>query len=135
VTRVVGELRRFVIERASNQCEYCLIGQAFIFLRFEIDHIFAEKHNGETSPENLCLSCPDCNVFKGSDVASVDPESGLVVPLFHPRRQNWDEHFRLEEARIIGTTPAGRVTAKLLRMNQEERLEERARLFAQGLYP
>lgn len=47
--------------------------------------------------ENLCLCCIRCNQKKRPNIASVDPETRLVVALFHPRRQSWIEHFSQEE--------------------------------------
>lgn len=57
MTYISTELRRFVVERAGNCCEYCLLSQENNFLPFEVDHIISEKHSGETSRDNLCLSC------------------------------------------------------------------------------
>lgn len=39
-------LRRLVIERAKERCEYCLFPQNAALLTFEIEHIIAEKHGG-----------------------------------------------------------------------------------------
>lgn len=61
----------------------------------EIDHIIAEKHGGCTEAENLALSCTLCNKHKGSDIASVDPETGEIVPLYNPRQKKWNEHLWL----------------------------------------
>jgi len=72
ITYISPQLRRAVTERAGDCCEYCRISQSDQFFVFEIDHIIAEKHGGQTLSENLCLSCPDCNAFKGSDIASID---------------------------------------------------------------
>ncbi|WP_373540756.1 HNH endonuclease [Chamaesiphon sp.] len=63
------------------------------FSAHEIDHIIAEKHDGRTESENLALSCNLCNKYKGSDLASVDPETEKIVPLYHPRQNLWREHF------------------------------------------
>jgi hypothetical protein len=46
VTYISPQLRRAVIERAGNCCEYCRISQDDQFFAFEIDHIIAEKHGG-----------------------------------------------------------------------------------------
>jgi hypothetical protein len=40
--------------------------------------------------------CRLCNRFKGSDIASLDPASGTLLPLFNPRSDVWEEHFRVE---------------------------------------
>jgi hypothetical protein len=112
-----------------------LLRQQDVFFRFEVDHIISEKHRGETRIENLCLSCPDCNAFKGSDIASADPETGNPTFLFHPRRQDWPEHFQLNGARIKPLTPEGRVTEFLLKLNVPERIGDREEAIEFGRYP
>ena len=72
---ISAQLRREIIDRAGNCCEYCRISQEDQLFAFEIDHIIAEKHGGPTVTGNLCLSCPECNAFKGSDIASIDWEN------------------------------------------------------------
>jgi 5-methylcytosine-specific restriction endonuclease McrA len=57
-------------------------------LPFQIDHILAEKHGGETVESNLALSCPHCNRFKGPNIAGVDPATAQLTRLFDPRRDN-----------------------------------------------
>jgi 5-methylcytosine-specific restriction endonuclease McrA len=134
-TYIPAELRRQVRERAHYCCEYCLISEGFDFYTYEVDHIVAEKHRGTTSLENLCLSCFECNHFKGSDLGSVDVETDTVVPLFHPRRMRWEDHFRLEDGVIVPLSPEGRVTEFLLRFNNTERVDERQQLIQEGRYP
>lgn len=133
--RVSSELRRFVTERASNCCEYCLLNQDEFPYAFHIEHIRAEKHGGQTVLENLCLSCPVCNSYKGSDLGSIDEETDLLTPLFHPRTQNWSRHFQLNASQIEPLTPEGRVTVFLLRLNSAERLVERELLIRLNRYP
>jgi HNH endonuclease len=93
-TYIPAALRRLVYERAKGCCEYCLIPDVATFTTHEIDHIIAEKHSGRTESGNLALSCAACNKYKGSDLASIDPESGAIVALYHPRRNIWSENFR-----------------------------------------
>jgi hypothetical protein len=76
--------------------------------RFQIDHIRAEQHDGETVPKNLALACPYCNRYKGPNVAGFDPESGQLLRLFDPRTDSWSEHFHFLNARIGGISPVGR---------------------------
>jgi len=132
------QLRRAVIVRAGNCCEYCRISQEDQFFAFAIDHIIAEKHGGETHLDNLCLSCPDCNAFKGSDIASLDREvDGALTPLYNPRQDNWDDHFRLDAATgsVKARTPIGRVTVFLLRLNDPDRMMDRKLLVDAQRYP
>jgi HNH endonuclease len=122
---VSAVLRRLVIERAKEKCEYCQFPQSASLFAFEMEHIIAEKHGGITEAENLALSCPCCNRFKGSDLGSIDPETQQLTPFFNPRQQQWQEHFCLEEGIIIAQTPEGRVTVKILQFNLAERILER----------
>lgn len=114
-TYIPARLRKFVIERAQFRCEYCLILEEDTFFSHEIDHILAEKHGGRTTEDNLALSCGECNCFKGSDLGSFDPLTGEFSFLFNPRTQNWVDHFSLTAEGIVGLSPEGRTTARLLR--------------------
>ena len=130
---ISATLRLVVYERANYCCEYCLVPEAFTFASHEIDHIIAKKHGGETTAENLALSCTICNKYKGSDLASIDPETDEVTPLYHPRKHKWHEHFHLIDGEIIPLTSQGRVTVRLLQFNRQERIEERKLLIEAGI--
>jgi 5-methylcytosine-specific restriction endonuclease McrA len=85
MTYISDSLRRQVTQRANDCCEYCLIPPGFQMVNpHEVDHVIAEKHRGKTALENLCLSCYDCNRFKGSDICSLDPEDETLTRLFNP---------------------------------------------------
>jgi HNH endonuclease len=88
-------LRRLVRERAGERCEYCLTPERLTLAAHWVDHIVAEKHGGRAEEGNLALSRVLCNQHKGSDLTSIDPETGQIAPLFHPRRDAWPDHFRL----------------------------------------
>jgi hypothetical protein len=132
-TYISAELRRLVRARAQERCEYCLVPEAATFATHAVDHVVAEKHGGQTDSANLALSCAPCNLRKGSDLTSIDPESGAIVPLFHPRRERWRDHFRLKNGRLEPLTPTGRVTVQLLQLNHPDRVEERGLLVKAGL--
>lgn len=100
----------------------------------EIDHIISKKHGGSDEADNLALSCALCNKRKGSDLTSIDPDTGQIVPLYHPRQDSWSEHFQLYEAQFIGLTPTGRATIQLLQLNRLDRIEERQLLIAARIF-
>ena len=135
MTYISPALRRQIYQQAEGRCEYCLLHERYTIKRHEVDHIYAEKHGGGAAADNLCLCCAVCNRFKGSDMASLDPETGAPVFLFHPRRDLWAQHFRLEGARIVGLTPQGRATVRLLHVNDDDSVDERARLIRLRRYP
>lgn len=122
---VSAELRRIVQQRADHRCEYCRIPGILTFAPLEIDHIVSMKHGGATDESNLALSCSLCNKHKGSDIASMDQESGRIIPLFHPRKNIWTDHFRVQDTMIIPLTPEGKVTIRLLQLNADSRIKER----------
>lgn len=128
-------LRQAVLERANHRCEYCLYPQSASFLAFEIEHIIAEKHGGPSEFENLALACPFCNRYKGTDLGSIDPQTGALVAFFNPRKHAWTEHFQLDGAEIKGLTAEGRVTILILQMNHADRILERERLISVEKYP
>lgn len=127
-------LRQFVTARAAERCEYCHFPQAMSFLAFEIEHIISIKHGGTTVELNLALACPFCNRFKGTDLGSIDPETGFLTPFFHPRNQDWYAHFALEGPRIIPLSGEGRVTTLILQFNHPDRVAEREPLIETGIY-
>ena len=123
-SHISAALRRKVAARASWRCEYCLIHEDDCFWGCEVDHVISEKHGGRTTLSNLAYCCAFCNRHKGPDIATLDVRKKLV-PLFHPRRDEWHEHFRFQGLRILGISDIGKATARLLQFNAAARLEER----------
>jgi hypothetical protein len=126
-------LRSLVHLRAGGLCEYCRLPQAVSpFARFHVEHIIARQHGGPTEAANLALACGACNHQKGPNIAGLDPETGQLVPLYHPRRDRWSEHFSWQGTTVVALTPIGRVTVQLLAMNDRERIEIRDELRSLG---
>ena len=124
-------LREAVIQRAENRCEYCLLSQFAQEATFHVDHIVPRSAGGPTTLENLALACVTCSLRKGARQTAIDPQTGSEVPLFHPRRDNWREHFRWEGVVLVGLFPSARGTIEALKMNRPDilatRQEERMR--------
>jgi hypothetical protein len=134
--KLSSDTRELVQQRARGACEYCQLPQAASILPHQVDHIIGRQHRGSDEVSNLCLCCIRCNLKKGPNIASIDPETGAVVSLHHPRRSSWRENFSLAAAGVItGLTAAGRATVQLLEMNDEERVRLRALLLRRGRYP
>jgi hypothetical protein len=94
--------------------------------------IIAKKHRGPDDDDNLAWACIFCNLYKGPNLASLDPETGALTRLFHPRLDRWDDHFRQDVASIVGLTAVGRTTCWLLEMNSEVLSTLRTGLIREG---
>jgi hypothetical protein len=133
--RVPADLRAAVRARARQRCEYCLIHEDDAGLCHQPDHIIARKHGGPTVEGNLAWACQVCNQLKGSDLASVDLETGRIIRLFNPRRDRWMKHFRLQGPLIVPRTAVGRVTEYFLQFNHPRTVAMRRYLIRAGRYP
>ncbi len=127
-------LERLVRQRAAGRCEYCRLPQAGTRVPLEIDHVIARKHRGRTVSGNLALSCYYCNVYKGPNLTGLDPATGQMTRLYHPRRHKWSYHFRFDGSILIGRTAIGRTTIDVLRMNHPQLVALRDILMAAGIF-
>ena len=133
-----ADLDRRVREAARQRCGYCLSPQHLVMARLEIEHILPHARGGTDDEPNLWLSCPLCNGHKSDRTEGLDPETGQIVPLFNPRRQSWNEHFRWADdgIRIFGLTPTGRATVVLLRLSDDpDALQVRGYWVKAGWHP
>jgi hypothetical protein len=128
-------LQEQVWQRASRRCEYCQVPQEHDRLPFEVDHVIAESHEGPKKINNLCLCCFACNRHKGPNIAGIDPRNRRIVPLFNPRRHKWSRHFRWDGPVLVGLTPQGRATVRVLKINLEYRVAFRQELIDEGVFP
>ena len=97
--------RSMVRQRAGNRCGYCGILQEQMFAAaFHVDHIIPKQHGDSDAPSNLALARYHCNFRKGPNLSGIDPDTGTLVPLFHPRQERWDVHFALRETLIVRLT-------------------------------
>ena len=132
---VPPHLRKLVAERALGCCEYCMSQEFFSTSGFTIDHI--NPAGGDDDLENLALACHLCNGSKFTKTVAVDPESGKLVAIFHPRNDVWKNHFRWSDdfTKITGTTPTGRATAERLHLNRSYLQNQRALYRLVGIHP
>jgi hypothetical protein len=124
-----------VRQRAKNCCEYCQIPTYVSNFTFPLDHIIAQQHRGETTYENLALSCMHDNFHKGPNIAGLDPQTGRLTRLFNPRRQRWNSYFAWDGPMLVGKTAIGRTIFYVLNMNHPDRVELRRLLIAAGRFP
>jgi len=116
-----------VRQRAGFRCEYCHLHQDDSPLAaLHIEPVRPRKHGGSDHESNLCLACIDCNLHKGANLTGIDPVTGAVTELFHPRRQQWEDHFAWTGIHLQGITVIGRTAIQVLCMNSDDQLDLRA---------
>ena len=104
---------------------------------FAVEHIVPRVAGGGNEPSNLALACQGCNNLKFVSIEAVDPVTGVMVPLFHPRQQRWSQHFLWSQDTtvVVGRTPIGRATVERLRLNREGVVNLRRVLATIGQHP
>lgn len=128
-------LRLLVAERAAYRCEYCRIPELFLATNFHVDHIWSVKHAGLTLLQNLSYCCPHCNQNKGSDIGTFEDEQNEnIVRFFNPRKEEWEDHFEIQNGEIIPKTKIGDATIKILEFNLPERVRLRKELTKAGIF-
>jgi len=137
VKYVPTALRQRIAEAARFRCGYCLTSRHIVGPLLEIDHITPQARGGTDDEDNLFLACPMCNSHKADRVEAVDPESGMTVPLFNPRVEQWNDHFEwTEEGTVIrGKTPKGRATVAMLNVNHPDIVSARRLWVIAGWHP
>jgi hypothetical protein len=126
-------LRSKIRQRAGLRCEYCHFPEAVAELRFQVDHVLAEKHGGQTALSNLAWACFRCNSHKGPNLAGLDERTGKMARLFNPRQEVWEDHFRWTGPRLVGKTPVGRATVAVLCINRLDVVLLRRSLMTEGI--
>jgi len=103
-----------------QRCEDCQSQARFSPDPFSVEHIVPRSRGGEDDGTNLALACQGCNNRKDTNVEALDLVSGETVPLYHPRRQRWHEHFTWNEdyTLVLGLTPTGRATVEKLQLHR-----------------
>lgn len=124
-----------VKKRAGGRCEYCMLLDGWMPLRHQLDHVIASKHHGSDDENNRAFACFACNHSKGPCIAGIDPVSGVITRLFHPRLHKWSTHFRWDGATLIGRTAIGRTTIDVLAINAPQRIAIRQVLIDEGVFP
>ncbi|HJP91905.1 MAG TPA: HNH endonuclease signature motif containing protein [Pyrinomonadaceae bacterium] len=121
------KVRTQVRQRAHNACEYCHLHQDDSPLAaLHVEHIVPKVHGGTDDLENLALACIDCNLHKGTNLTGIDPFTNQVTELFHPRTQEWQDHFEWQGKYVIGKTAIGRTTIRVLNMNSDDQIALRS---------
>ena len=132
---ISASLRRLVIQRADNCCEYCGLSQLGQAATFHVDHVIPVVAGGSTTADNLALACVACSLYKGAKQEIEDPKTGTLVTVFNPRQQVWENHFQWNDVELIGLTAVGRATIDALKLNRSLILAIRSEEKLLGRHP
>lgn len=126
-----------VARRAGYRCEYCRAPEAIFNLSFEVEHIVPKSKNGGDDESNWALACRACNLHKADQLEGLDAVTGQLARLFHPCRDLWEDHFRIdaESGTIVGLTAIGRTTVLLLQLNRPNQVAARRQWILLRLFP
>jgi len=135
--RISPQIRKTIKEQAKYCCEYCLSQEEFSPDTFSIEHIVPRAKDGTNQPDNLAHACQGCNNHKHTSTDAIDPLVGEIVSLYHPRRDNWDDHFGWNEdcTLMLGLTSTGRATIDKLNLNRKGVVNLRSVLHKLDLHP
>ena len=135
--QLTARLRAEIAERAQDCCEYCRAQEKFSPDSFSVEHIAPLSGGGSNESDNLAYSCQGCNNRKYVSVEAIDPLTGELVALYHPRQQQWSDHFAWNEdfTLVIGLTPTGRATVEKLHLNRRGLVNLRRVLFELHEHP
>ncbi|MBM4297796.1 MAG: HNH endonuclease [Deltaproteobacteria bacterium] len=84
---------------------------------FHVEHIAPRALGGSDELDNFAWVRPGCNLTKANRVMITDPLTGQVVRVFHPRLDEWTEHFGWEGYELVGRTPIGRALVEAFNLN------------------
>ena len=136
--------KQSVFERAHGCCEYCQSCCEYCQSRadfspspFAAEHVLPRHGGGTNKLDNLALACQACNNHKFTATEALDPGSGQIVLLYHPRRDKWGEHFGWSEdfLIIVGLSPTGRAAVNRLQVNRNSVINLRRVLRRDGKHP
>jgi hypothetical protein len=137
MSTVTTTKRNKVRKLGCGRCEYCRTSERITGYALEIDHIIPKSQGGSSEMDNLCLACRRCNRYKSDHRRSLDRRTGLMMPLFSPRTDIWNEHFTWSDdgTILLGQTPIGRATIALLQINHPLVVHARALWVSAGWHP
>ncbi len=123
--------------QAHGCCEYCWSQEEYSPDPFSVEHIIPLSRGGNDDLDNLAFACQGCNNRKYVNTQAIDPSSGELASLFHPRQDHWSAHFAWNDdyTLMIGVSATGRATVARLDLNRKGLVNLRRVLRAQGLHP
>jgi len=129
--------KQAISQRAAGRCEYCQTPANYAPSPFPSEHVTPSSKGGLDDLTNIAFACNGCNWFKSNKTEAIDPQTGILLPLFNPRQQIWSDHFKWTEdqLKMVALTPIGNATIETLKLNREGLVNLRFALLAIGIHP
>jgi hypothetical protein len=134
---ISAALRRQIRAEVGEHCGYCKSSERWLGIPHDVEHIIPEAAGGESGRDNLWLACRRCNSFKSNRCEAIDSLTGNSVALFHPRNDQWKEHFEwsFDGTTLLGLTACGRATIEALQINHPLIVAAREMWARLGVHP
>ena len=129
--------RRKIARRAKERCGYCLVSALVTGVDLQVEQLWPTSKGGRIIEDNLWLACAECNQRTADRTLVVGPLMKREVPLFNPRQDGWNDHFRWsgDATEIVGLTAVRRATVVALKLNRPARVATRQRWVSVGWHP
>ena len=127
-------LRNDMYEKQNKLCAYCRIHVPLACVPMPIEHIVYKDNYPKWMflPENLCIACPTCNIYKGATDVLTNPQIRTYpiasdgFKIIHPLYDRYSDHIELIGGILYrGKTSKGKFTIETCHLHRVELAEER----------
>ncbi len=128
-------LRFDMYKKQNKLCAFCRIHVPFACVHMHREHIVYKNEHPQWTflPENICVACLSCNVFKGTTEVLTNPliktypKDGNGFKIIHPLYDKYSTHIELLGGVLYrGKTDKGIFTINTYHLYRVELAEERA---------
>ena len=129
-----NNMRKDMYEKQNKLCAYCRIHVPLACVPMHREHIVYKDAHPQWMflPQNLCVACPVCNDYKGTEEVLVNntikeyPKDGRGFKIIHPMYDKYSDHIELVGGILYrGKTSKGRFTIKTCHLYRVGLAEER----------
>lgn len=106
-SRLTDQQRNSVIRRAYSCCEYCWSQEKHSPDPFSVEHVIPVSKGGTNDEDNMAYACQGCNGRKYTSTTAIDPITGDIASLYHPRRHQWSDHLLAWQTGYPARSPIG----------------------------
>ena len=127
-------LKNDMYKKQYKRCAFCRIHIPTGCVHMHRDHIVYKDAHPQWMflPENLCVSCPICNEFKGTTEVLTNPKTAVYpkdsngFKIIHPLYDRYSEHIELLNGILYkGKTAKGVFTIETCHLYRVDLAEER----------